>query len=392
MKPSKTDRAYWLAVMCRICDPVLRGLQNRTLRQNMPIEQIEGCERHHHMHLEAFGRTIMGIAPWLDADTLCGEEEALRAEYAALCREAMDAATDPASPDCMAFASVNGDCQPLVDAAFLAGGLLRAPNALWAKLSPRVQKNLTACLLCSREIKPGMENNHLLFAALVEAALYKMGVPVAWERVEYALARHHAWYKGDGVYGDGMHLHCDYYNSFVIHPAMLALYDVFMDTGIASAYLTETLAAKTRARAQRCAQILEMQIAADGTFPAIGRSVIYRMGAFHLLSLLAWHEDTANASPPAALRCALTAVLRRCAEAPGMFDENGWLRIGLAGHQPALGERYISTGSLYACMFMFPALGLSPSAEFWSGAAADWHSVRIWSGENMTADHSYTEI
>jgi len=389
MSDGRADRAYWLATMRRICDPVLHNLRNRTLRTHMPIAQIEGCERQHYTHLEAFGRTIMGMAPWLAAKGLDAAEEALRADYAALCREAIDAATDPASPDFLTFASGCNNDQPLVDAAFLASGLLRAQTELWDKLPPRVRQNLTACLIRTREMPPGVDNNHVLFSAHIEAALYKMGVPVKWENVEHALARHHKWYKGDGIYGDGTCFHWDYYNSYVTHPALVELYETFMHTGFASAYLTDAYAAKIRARAKRYASILEMQIAPDGTFPAAGRSIVYRMGAFHLLALLAWKEETETAS--AALRSALTAVLRRCMEAPGTYDNQGWLQIGLTGHQPSLGERYISTGSLYACTNMFLPLGLPPNAPFWSGAAAPWHSMRIWAGCDMSCDHSYME-
>jgi hypothetical protein len=62
----------------------------------------------------------------------------------------------------------------------------------------------------------------------------------------------------------------------------------------------------------------------------------------------------------------MTAVIRRMIEAPGTFDENGWLRIGFCGTQPGIGEPYISTGSLYLCSLAFLPLGLPDSATFWS--------------------------
>ena len=56
------------------------------------------------------------------------EEEELRLAYGKLAREAMDAATDPESPDFLNFAH---GMQPIVDTAFLAHAILRAPNTLW---------------------------------------------------------------------------------------------------------------------------------------------------------------------------------------------------------------------------------------------------------------------
>ena len=88
------------------------------------------------------------------------------------------------------------------------------------------------------------------------------------------------------------------------------------------------------------------------------------------------------------VRCALTAVTRRLMEAPGTFDRDGWLRIGFCGHQPKLGESYISTGSLYLCSAVLLPLGLGPADPFWAGPAQNWTSRRIWSGEDRPADHA----
>jgi len=86
----------------------------------------------------------------------------------------------------------------------------------------------------------------------------------------------------------------------------------------------------------------------------------------------------------------LTAVIKRIIEAPGTFDENGWLKIGLYGSQPGLGETYISTGSLYLCSAVLLPLGLLPEDEFWSGEACNWTSKKIWSGEDLEVDHALT--
>ena len=76
------------------------------------------------------------------------------------------------------------------------------------------------------------------------------------------------------------------------------------------------------------------------------------------------------------MRGALTAVIRRTLEAPGTFDAAGWLRIGFCGHQPAIGETYISTGSLYLCAAAFLPLGLPASDPFWASPAQPWTAQR----------------
>lgn len=91
------------------------------------------------------------------------------------------------------------------------------------------------------------------------------------------------------------------------------------------------------------------------------------------------------------MRAALTAVIHRTMDAPGTFDANGWLQIGLCGHQSAIGETYISTGSLYLCSVAFLPLGLPASDGFRTNPAQDWTAKKIWSGQDVKADHAYKE-
>jgi hypothetical protein len=107
---------------------------------------------------------------------------------------------------------------------------------------------------------------------------------------------------------------------------------------------------------------------------------------------MAWQHELLEHLKPAQVRCALTTVIRKMMEAPGTFDANGWLQIGFCGHQPALGENYISTGSLFLCTAGLLPLGLPPADEFWSAPAERWTSQKLWSGENLPADHAMTDV
>jgi hypothetical protein len=261
--------------------------------------------------------------------------------------------------------------------------VLRAPRALREALDPATSRHLIAALESTRAITPGF-NNWLLFSATVEAGLKQLGAAYDRVRVDYALRQHDQWYKGDGIYGDGPAFHFDYYNSFVIHPMMLDVLDAVRDDYAA----WKGLGARAEERARRYAAIQERLIAPDGTFPAIGRSIAYRCGAFHLLARAALHRALPEGVTPAQARGALTAVIRRTLDAPETFDPNGWLRIGLCGHQPGVGESYISTGSLYLCATALLPLGLPPTDEFWSAAAQPWTAVRAWSGQAFPIDRA----
>ena len=77
-----TTRQYWLQLMDQIARPVLSALAEDKLRQVLPIESKSSREdREQYTYLEAFGRTLTGIAPWLELEGLTGEEAALQAEY-----------------------------------------------------------------------------------------------------------------------------------------------------------------------------------------------------------------------------------------------------------------------------------------------------------------------
>ncbi|HEV3199853.1 MAG TPA: DUF2264 domain-containing protein [Bryobacteraceae bacterium] len=380
--PPETDRQYWVRTLTRLAGPMLRNLGAGTLKRNMPVECLTGnpADRRKYTHLEAIGRLLAGIAPWLEAPLEPGVERDLQQQHAALAREAIRSATDQSSAD---FLNFHDGAQPLVDSGFLAQAVLRAPNELWKKLDPKVQRNLAAALLSSRVITPGF-NNWLLFAATVEAALATMGERWDGMRIDYAVRQHQQWYLGDGVYGDGPHFHWDYYNAFVIHPMLV---DVLRNMG-AHSRNWESLLPDTMARAKRYAAIQERLISPEGTFPAVGRSITYRCGAFQVLAQMALLGELPAPLTGARVRSALTAVIHRSLEAPGTFDQDGWLTVGFCGHQPHLGESYISTGSLYLTAAVLLPLGLRADHAFWTAPAEDWTARRLWRGEDGVADHA----
>lgn len=378
------DRAAWVELARRLASPVLGAAAARRLKTVMPIEAAPGVQdRAQCTHLEALGRVLCGLAPWLELGDGEGEEGRLRSVLVQQAREAIDAATDPHSPDFLNF--FQGQ-QPLVDAAFLAQALRRAPVELWRKLPARVQANVIAALRASRVIVPG-DNNWRLFATTVEVFLQEAGEVRDAARLFEGLAKHQAWYVGDGVYGDGPHFHWDYYNSFVIQPMVVEALDRVGD----EAPEWRTMREQARLRLARWAAIQERMIAPDGTYPVVGRSMAYRCGAFQGLALAALRRGLPDGVVPAQARVALTAVIQRTLGAPGTFAAEGWLQIGLSGHQPDLGERYISTGSLYLCSAAFLPLGLPVRDAFWSDppVATSWQ--RAWAGGAMRADHALAE-
>jgi hypothetical protein len=374
-----SDRAAWLARVDRTFVPVIRALAAGRLRATMPVETVPGASgRDAVTHLEAVGRSLMGLAPWLALPPSSDPEGAQRAAAIALVRDGLDQAVSPGGPDRLNFDSGS---QPLVDAAFLAQAFLRAPS-LWGALPELTRTRLIEAFRSARVILPGF-NNWLLFAATVEAFLKRAGDP-SWDRmrIDYALRQHEQWYKGDGIYGDGPQFHFDYYNAYVIQPMLVDVLDACADDRPAWQSMREHVLT----RARRYAAIQERLIAPDGSFPPVGRSLAYRCGAFQGLAQAALRRDLPTDVTPGQARAALGAVIARTLDATGTYDDKGWLTLGLCGHQPGVAETYISTGSLYLCSAAFLPLGLPASDPFWTEAPRDWTARRAFSGQVIPID------
>ena len=137
--------------------------------------------------------------------------------------------------------------------------------------------------------------------------------------------------------------------------------------------------------------VQERLISPEGTYPPIGRSMIYRFGAFQLLAQIALMQKLPAEIFPAQVRSALSLVIHRLVEAPGTFDSKGWLNAGVFGKQPKLAEYYITTGSLYLCTVGLLPLGLPANDPFWTSKSEDWTSKKLWNGVDLLADHAYSE-
>lgn len=350
----------------------------------MPVRcKPEVEDRAPYAHLEAVSRLLCGLAPWLERESAepDADLEAQRLNYRTMAVATITSIIDPASPDHVQF---NHGRQPLVDAAFLCQALVRAPQQLAQALSPATRALLIDALQSTRAINPPF-NNWLCFVGMVEAGLALLGAPHDPVRVETTFRQLEQWYRGDGIYSDGPIFHVDYYNSYVIHPMLLDLAARFPHPPHPP---QPSRMPRLLERAQRWAVVQERLVAPDGSFPVVGRSIAYRAAAFQGLAQLALWDQLPESLPRAQVRGALAAAIRRTLEGSANFDEGGWLQIGLCGHQPSLGEHYISTGSLYLCSTALLPLGLSPQHAFWTEPSLPWTSQRVWSGMDAAADRA----
>ena len=375
------DREYWARLLYKISYPVVHNLAEQTLKKNMPLELAPGysIDPLKVTYLEAVGRTVAGIAPWLalpDDETAEGlQRKKLRNELLIGLKHAVD----PGSPDYLNFKT---EQQPIVDAAFLAQAFLRAPQALWEPLDELTKKRFVEEFKSLRNRKPAY-NNWLLFAGITEGFLLSIGEEYDPSRIDFALKKMSEWYAGDGWYSDGAKFSMDYYNSFVIHPMLVDLLKVTADKKI-SKKEDYDIALK---RMVRYAEFLERLISPEGTYPPFGRSITYRTGAFQALAQTALMEKLPEFIEPAQVRCGLTKVMHNMFDSNANFDSNGWMVLGFNGHQPMVADTYTSTGSLYLATLGFLPLGLPATNKFWTDAPADWTSKKAWSGQPLKKDY-----
>lgn len=375
-------RQSWITNLWKISEPVLAAAAHGQLKSSMPV-WCNGVEnRLVYSHLEAVGRMLAGISPWLQLEGLDKKETEVQGKARLLAQKALTSITDPNSVD---FLNFTQGSQPLVDAAYLAQAILRAPDILWKQLPQHVKKQVFDALLSTRRIKPYF-NNWLLFSAMIEAFFCKIGAPYDSMRIDYAVRQLDQWYVGDGMYSDGPEFHNDYYNSYVIQPFLLDILSATSHTRAWNKFGNLFLK-----RAQRYAEVLERMIAPDGSMPALGRSITYRCGNLHALAHLALVNKLPVTLKPAQIRCAMSAVISRTMSSESTFDSSGWLNVGLCGHQPSLAEDYISTGSQYLAALAFLPLGLAPDHPFWSDADEMFTSQKLYSGCDMLPDKAWDE-
>lgn len=381
------DRTYWCNLLYKIVSPVLSNMSEGKLQQNMLVELSptwDGRDRRV-TYMEAFGRTMAGLAPWLslpDDDTPEGAQRKQLREWAL---KSYAHAVDPNSPDYLLWRK---EGQPLVDAAYVAESFIRAYDALWVPLDTLTKQRYIQEFQQLRRVDPPY-TNWLLFSSTIECFLRKAGAQWDAYRVTSALRKIEEWYVGDGWYSDGPGFAFDYYNSYVIQPMNLECLEIMTDGGKRNVWNMEKDGySRALQRMQKYAIILERFISPEGAYPVFGRSIPYRMAVFQPLAMLAWREELPEELSDGQVRAALTTVMKRMFEGEQNFNEKGFLTLGFNGSQPGTSDWYTNNGSLYMTTLVFLPLGLPADHPFWTDPAEDWTQKKAWSGQEFPKDHA----
>lgn len=376
------DRKYWVSLLDKMASPLVSNMSRGELKKNMKMEFSPTWDGRNSQvgYLEAFGRLLSGIAPFLNLPDDHTDEGKLRKRLRQQTLLSIAHAVNPESPDYLYWGPETA--QPLVDAAYFAQALISAPKALWEPLGSQTKEQVIHVFKTVRKIKP-FNSNWLLFAAMCESFLLSIGEDVVTERIDHAIDTIEKWYVGDGWYSDGPTFHFDHYNGFVIHPMLVET----LKQSVLKGRREEKEYDLAYKRMQRYASFLERYISPEGTFLVVGRSSTYRAGAFWPLTKLAYEDALPDDITPEQVRCALTSVLNRLF-IPSSFKD-GWLTMGLVGdRQDNLADYYSNTGSMYITSVVLWPLGLPPEHRFWSGPFTEWTSRKAWSGKPFPKDYA----
>lgn len=379
-----SDRDYWVALLNKIATPILEPMSRGQLKNTMPVALSPTWDKRPTdvAYMEALGRLLAGIAPFLALPADDSKEGKIRKQLLLQAQQSLQHAVNPQSNDYLNWGS-STNRQPLVDAAFIAQAFLAAPQVLWQPLDAVTKERFISQFKNMRQITP-YKSNWLLFAAIIESFLLSIDEAIDATRIDTAIESIESWYVGDGWYSDGARFHFDHYNGYVIHPMLCEVLRVNTQKG----RMTDAKYKQAYKRMQRYAYLQERFISPEGYYPVFGRSSTYRAGLFQPLAKLALDQSLPQGITPAQVRCGLTAVLKHLF-VPNSFTPEGYLTLGLVGsQQAAIADAYTNTGSLYLTAYVLLPLGLPPGHEFWSAPFAAWTQRKAWGGQPFDKDYA----
>lgn len=382
--PVNKDRAYWANLLYNMAKPVLSNMAEGNLQKNMQVEVSPNWDGRDKKvtYMEAFGRLMAGVAPWLSLPDDDTEEGKMRKQLREWALKSYVHAVDPNSPDYLLW---RGHGQALVDAAYVAESFLRAYDQLWMPLDETTKQRYIEEFTQLRRVDPPY-TNWLLFSSTIESFLAKVGAPYDQYRVNSTIRKMEEWYAGDGWYADGPSFVFDYYTSYVFHSMYLETLQAMKDAKAYTRIHYKDYYRRALKRAQKFSIVLERLISPEGTFPVFGRSIPYRMGAMQPLALMAWYQKLPAGLTYGQVRNALTSVMHTMFDGKENFNEGGFLTIGFAGRQPNVADWYTNNGSLYLTSLGFLPLGLPATHPFWTDAALPTTNQKAWGGQAFPKD------
>ncbi|MFO7781035.1 MAG: DUF2264 domain-containing protein [Spirochaetia bacterium] len=345
-------RAHWLEMFAELIAPIIDNASPGKARQIIP-----GQRSHHGRladELEGFTRSFIMAGPWL-ATTECPEVHARRGtrNVASFYREGILAGTDPEHEEY--WGDITDYAQHLVEMASLAWSLYLSRRWIWDTYS-EAEKRQVADYLYQCTTVEYHQNNWLLFNVVTNAVLKRLEMPYRQDQIDENIDACEGMYLGSGWYRDGSVNRLDYYNAWAFHY-------YYLIWSILDGESKPEVATRHRERVALLAEQMPYFLAADGSAPIFGRSMIYRFG--YLAPLVLGVSMDAVGVPAGLLRTVCNATMRFFAEQPILTDD-GFLGMGYIRPNESILEHYSCGGSPYWAAKAFNALLIPASDSFWT--------------------------
>lgn len=246
--------------------------------------------------------------------------------------------------------------QRIVESADMALAIWFSRERVFNRMS-KTQQDQVMAWLALVDGQDTYYDNWVLFPAVAQAVRLQMGYPVDESELDERIEQMAAFYRGDGWYVDGPGAEYELYNAWMFgwHFVLWAHIDGARRPEMRDLVLN---------RHRSFLSTFQHFFGANGSYPAWGRSIVYRFAA-----VACFATGHLTGSAPIA-----PGVLRRiCSGNIKYFYDNGavdpvshHLLQGYHGNFPAASEAYISPGSpSWACHGLF-GLNFSHDDPFWT--------------------------
>jgi hypothetical protein len=309
--------------------------------------------------VESFARIASVWGAWLRnlANPAILKFQDLEINLETLLRDALLDGTNPANPYTY-WGDMGHLDQRIVESADIAVAIWMSRERVFRKMTAAEQEQIIAWL-AQVDGKGTYPDNWILFTAMTQAVRHHLGFPSPLDDLDNRLRQIDEFYRGDGWYADGPANEFDLYNAWMFgwHYLLWAWIDGERRPGQRQ---------KVLERARSFIDGFLHFFGANASYPAWGRSIVYRFAALapfalgHLLKI-APHD-------PGLLRRLSSGCIRYFYDNGLLDPQQHFVRQGYHGDFPPAGEAYISPGSPYwSCHGLF-ALTFDEDDPFWTAA------------------------
>jgi hypothetical protein len=271
-----------------------------------------------------------------------------------LFQQALLDGTNPSNPS-IYWGDIGHMDQRIVESADISVALWMSRERVFHRMTANEQEQVITWL-AQVDGKGTYTDNWILFTAMTQAVRHQLGFRSPLDDIDNRLMQLNEFYRGDGWYVDGPTDEFELYNAWMFGWHYLLW--TWIDGDRRPDHRQQVLH-----RGKSFINSFLYFFGANGSYPAWGRSVVYRFAA--LAPFAVGHFLRIAPDDPGMLRRLSSGCIRYFYE-HGLFDSDHVVRQGYHGDFPPAGEAYISPGSPFWCCHGLFALTFDSADPFWT--------------------------